>query len=523
VNPLGQLANFTLSGSTLAAYSPFAAVYEALDGSSDAQLYGLTLADSNDSSPPAAVQIGSLSLPQASETVCYGQSHVGQTNLLDPTTAFFIIQYASTTGSCNVPTTVLMNWKDGSGTAPTPVSALTGNTLSSFYADLYTFPGGALYAEVLKTGLDLNVYTTTGTTNGTPNFSAPMTSLVTTGLESVEHHPVSLNRSGQAMSTVLFSNVLAGGAYTLYRTDTSGKAGSVYAPTVAAGTTHALQVAPTVVDNTYIYFIDITYTTLAGGEPGPPITYDFYKEPLDGSSAPVQIGTAVEPTAGGTGPFPYGITFSMIDSDGTYLILGSTNLTTSPPTFGLYTLSVSGSSSQSPFPVLIYNDPGAIAFVAFLDYGSDHLFVNEVSSTVVNKVPTTTTTSLAFTPSSSLTPLLGPSVNTSFMAWAPGIEGGPTSNTVLQFQNLPADGTQGGATLFNISTATLTTTAQFTQNNTASFFSVISQNNVFLYPVSNTIGIGYSTGPTGNVGLAVDVSKNQINTIAVLNTNVSPF
>ncbi len=504
VNPVGELANVTLSGSTFAAYSPYAAVYEALDGSNNTQLYGLALADSNDSNPPTPVQIGLLSLSPATTSACYGQSHAGYTNLLEPTTAFFVIQYALTAGSCNIPTTVLMNWTDSSSTAPTPVSAITANTPGSNYADLYIFPTGQLYAEVLSTvGGNLNIYPAGA--GGTPNFSSPRTPPVATFVENVEQHPIYLNRSGQASSTVLFSNVLSGGKYALYRIDTAGHAAKVYS---ATGT---LEMTPTVTDNTYIYFVDVV--TTAGF---PPIYYYFFKEPIDGSTLPVQIGTAEEPQSGTTGTiFPYGTFFSLLDADGSNLILFSDNLTTSPLTFALYTLSVTGTSTQAPSLLWQYNTTGANYLVAFLDYGSDYLFVNEISSV-------TNTDSLVLAPSSpqNQTPVLGRMASSAFTPWAQAIPGFPTNDTVLQFEGLTSAGTESGGTLYTLSTSNIVaapTPVTLTPPTSSSPFA-----DVVIAPVSNTIGTGTS-GSNPSVGLAVDISKNQINTISVPSTNVSPF
>jgi len=512
VTPVGLLENFTLSGSMLTAYSPYAAVYAAPDSGNLTQLWGLPLADTNDANVPTPMQIGTLSPSTGSVSVC-SSLHGGYANVLSPTTAFFILQYAPSGGSCSSPITGLINWTDPSGTAPAPIPS------GQSYADLYLYPRGYLYAEVALTGFNgsLNIYPAS-TTNGAPSFSSPTT--VATGVSSADHHAITVNRSGQASSTVLFSNVLAGSTYTLYRIDTLGNIKAVYTPTVATGTTHALQLTPTVVDNTYIYFVDITYTTQTDGNPGPPITYNFFEEPLDGSSGPAQIGTAVEPQVGTTGTiFPYGITFALVDSDGTNLILEATNLTTSPFTYGLYTLPVTGGpTNQSPSLLLPYNGN---SLVAFLDYPGDNLFVNEVSEGTTTSP--STTTSLVLKPSGPT--VLGPSSSTSFMAWVPTTVGGLGNNTVLQFQNLPAGGGESGATLFNMNADTLTPPTQFTLNGTASFFTVSSQSTVILSPVSNTIGIGYSLGPSSNVGLALDITKNQINTISASepDTNVSPF
>jgi hypothetical protein len=297
----------------------------------------------------------------------------------------------------------------------------------------------------------------------------------------------------------------------------------------------------TVFDNTNIYFVDVVPNPNLPGA----YIYNFFEAPLAGGPA-TQIGTASP---------PLDALYSMVDTDGTNLILEFEYLATSPMTFGLYSLSVTGSATQSPTPLLEYNVPGAASLNAFLDYGSDHLFVNEVQSGTMS-----TTTSLVFAPSSA-TPLLGPTPTTSFVQWLPVIAGSPTNDTVLQFQNLPSDGTDGDALLNDMTADTLIPT---TLSLNGSPYIVPAQNTVTLTPVSNTIaqgaqfGIGTTSSAGGcnssgsgsssggaafwlpylesesnsgsspnavsSVGLAVNVSNNQIITIAPpADTNLSPF
>jgi hypothetical protein len=132
---------------------------------------------------------------------------------------------------------------------------------------------------------------------------------------------------------------------------------------------------------------------------------------------------------------------------------------------------------------------------------------------------------------------------------------------VLQFQNLPSDGTDGDALLNDMTADTLIPT---TLSLNGSPYIVPAQNTVTLTPVSNTIaqgaqfGIGTTSSAGGcnssgsgsssggaafwlpylesesnsgsspnavsSVGLAVNVSNNQIITIAPpADTNLSPF
>lgn len=473
-------------------YSPWAAVYAAADSGGLTQLWSLPLA--NDANPPTPAQIGAWAQPAGS--FC-SALHTGYANVLNPESAFFILQaYSSSTAGCS--NNVLINWTDSTGAPPTSVPS------GQNYTDLYLYPSGNLYAEVALTGFNgsLNVYP--ALSNGTPSFSSPIT--VTSGVSTVEHHAITVSRRGVANSTVLFENVLSMGKYYLYRVDTSGNVAQtpVYS---AAGT---LEVTPllggnisTVYDDTNIYFVDMVGSS-------PPITYNFYKAPIDcgGSTGvsctAVQIGTATEPS----GAFPFGTLLTLVDADSNNNLIVE-DVTT--PNFGLYTLSVTGSATQSPTVLWQYTATGATGIVAFLDYGTDHLFVDEVGPTP---------TSLVLNPSST-TPLLAPAGYTSFMQWAPFIAGGPTNDTVLQFQNLTGDGTEGGAILNVMKADTFATTV--VDLNSAPYMPP-AQSAVILAPVSNTVGFGTQVPATGaNLGLVIDVSKNQIITISVPDTNVAPF
>ncbi len=498
VTPIAELVqlNFPASSTTLASYYPAAAVYQAADMATPpmTHLYGLPL--DTTTSVPAPVQLGSLSEPAAA--LCFGSTHTGYANVLTPSSAFFIVQYGiAPTNSCGSGTTatVLINYGDPPSTAPATLP-FTSIVSGSSYAEIYSFPSGQLVAEVVLTafGGDLNIYPAAA--GGAPSFSSPLTPPVASGVQSVEHHPIFLNRSGQASSTVLFDKVIASGTSKLYRIDSAG-ATLVY---TAAGTLEMTPTTgvntPTVFDNTNIYFDD-----LVGAYPN--FTYNYYAAPIAGGPA-VQIGSVVA---------AQNVSYSLVDADGTNLILQSTELTTKPFTFGLYALPVNGSAPYTS----LYSYQGA-GLIALLDYGSDHLFVNEGSPSGT----ATTAISLVLSPSGSTptTPALAAANNTSFVQWQPLLAGAPTNGTVLQFQNLPTDGSQGGAQLNVMNTASF---AIMPASGTP--YTPPAGNAVTLAPVSNTIyqGSQFTSGGSG-VGLALDVSNNTLLTIAPpTNTGLTPF
>jgi len=537
VSPITELVNLSFSPACapgpcyLTAYYPFAAVYELVSAAGTATLNTLPLQLISDSEPPVGGPIGGFSVSAAN--LC-GSIHSGYANLMQPTSAFFILQYA-TTGSCTSPTTVLINYTD--------LSTNSGTTLgvsvpTAYYADLYSIPSGNLYAEVLQTGGyggDLSIYYAPPSTAGAPpSFTSP--TAVATSVASVEHHPIHLSRSGQASSTVLFDKVVGTSFLTtLYRIDTSGNAPTSVFTTSESTVFETLQVGP--FDDSNIYFADVIATNLNPGgtaEPGPPIQYNFYEAPISCNGTTVactaiQIGTVTEPQSGeplsGTAGIPYGTTFSMVDSNGTNLILASTNLTTGEGmfTFGLYTLSVSPPTSGIPTPAAFATTYQGESLTAFLDYVSGYLFVNETASDG-------SMMSLAFPPSGPVPTWALPIIDDSFVQWLPAIVGGPTDSTVLQLTGIPTAGPSLGvesADVINLAGGVPQPVLQANASSLTNYMVPAGYSIVNLAaPVSNTIGQGTLVVPSGlNYGLAINVSNDRLLTIQPPDnyTTLTPF
>ncbi len=534
VMPLTELVNlgFQNPNPALSFYYANAAVYELVDANGNATLNALPL---DTTLAPSPVQIGAFSEPAAS--LCYGDFHSGYTNIFIPSTAYFLLQYAPSGGSCTSPSTALANYVDAPGTPPADVvgSGVTYANPSANYADLYNFPSGDLYAVVLLTkpyGGDLGIYfpTHNNATLLPPNFASP--TAVAPSVASVVHYPIFLNRLGQASSTVLFDNVVltGGNGNFLYRIDTNGNVTQVGAAASATATTYSGALTVGAFDNTNVYFVDVVASidgTVGQLYPGPPVIYNFYEAPIscDGTvpnCGATLIGTVTEPQSGepltGTPGIAYGSAFAIVDSDGTNLLIESTNLTTGEGnfTFQLYKLPVGPPFSGTTNPTAFTTPYQGKGLTAFLDYASDYLFIDETDGSG-------NITSLALPPSGTVPPWAAATIDSSFVQWLPAITGGPNNSTVLQLTGVFADGTDSNVVINNINLASGTGPTPFQQGGIN--YSVPQGDILTLGAVSNTIGQGTLLAPSGlNNGFAINVYNGQL--ISILppsGTALAPF
>jgi hypothetical protein len=425
----------SLSGNTISGVTPYGTQYLAPDSNGNLQAWQLLF------SSGTASQVGLISsVPWASTTIC--GTKTAARNDLQPATGFAILQYAVSPNICTPSggeVTVLVNASDSDTTPPTSVPISQTD-----FADMY-LTSGVLYGLV---GLDpstgnLNLYPAT---SGAPEFTTPTTLI--SGIASESNHTVTFNRSGQLANTVVFFALTFTGnpapASKLVRVDTTGTATTVY---TASGTLETdVSIAPPY-DNTNFYFMDVV--TGSGST-----TYNFLKAPLaSGNASLLYTVTAAS-----------GTTYSPVDSDGTSLIIKSVSAGTTK----LYTLAVSGSSSQTPTQIL---QATASSVSAGLDYPSGKLFVNEL---VTGVAPT----ALVLQPSGSspATPLAGPLLATEFSPlWTSAAF---PSTSWLELSDLPISG-QAGGLIEQLSITNLTTLTPFT------------------CPLCNIAGNGNYTIPTG--------------------------
>jgi hypothetical protein len=486
---VGPSEQYTLSGATITSSTLYAAHYLAPDGSGNLQAWQIPL--TNTASVPVATQIGLITgAPFATTTVC--GTHTAAQNLGQPATGFGIIQYAVAPNTCSPgggSETVLINASQSSSAA-----AMAVPPAAFVFADMY-FSSGVLYGLVALDTTSGNLYLYPAVA-GVPTFTSPVT--LVAGVASASHQAITINRSAQIINTVSFSAITFPGnpapASEMVRVDTTGAVTTVY---TATGTLETDDVSlGQEYDNTNLYFVDAVTS-------GSNTTYNFVKAPIAGGAASV-IGSV---TAAG------GVTYAFYGSDGTSLIIREVNGSTTT----LYTLAITGPSSQTPTQILQVTS-GTVE--GGLDYATGKLFLTEVGTSGFS--------GLVLKPSGATpsTPLLGPTANLSFsFIWNDVLV---QTGTWLEMTGLPTSPTsEAGAELALVSTSTLTAGAAFTCPSCGSgAYTVPANGAVGVGQINATLGIGeltFNPSTTLSQGVLANLQTLQLQQLAVSGSNVTIF
>jgi hypothetical protein len=483
--------NFSVSGSTITGYSPFAIAYSAADGSGNQHLFVLNLF--NAAAVPTPTQISNLSVPTSADTLLDSTCvTLLSTNVLTPTTAFLVVQIPSTGNPCSVSRSnrnnsyVIVRYTDSASTTPIGLpSPIKTTDIEALFNG-----SGAMTGMVLVDNLgNLNFYPA----SGFPNFTGAVT--IASGLTGHSHFSRGVNRSGQIPSTgsVLFYQAKDATTDKVYFISSAGTATVVYTVLGAVNslTAGSDQMGFSVSDNNNCYFTDVV-------NGGATATYSYIEAPFSGASATKLYTTPASSSA---------ITYGLVDSDGTRLIIDKVDATASPATTTVSTLSVSAAGQPT---TLFTSDPATMTGIqSFLNFSSDHLFINEHLSSIGSA-------SVVYSPSST-TPALGPTANSRYLPFQflVGV------NKVLRLGNVPTDGTDGGASLFDVDPSALTE-IQVTQGGIN--YVVPTKSAIAAGAVSTNVGIGQAlsvNSAPGLTGLANDVSTHKIITITQANTDVT--
>jgi hypothetical protein len=281
---LDLTVQISLSSSGVGAYEPYALVYLDKGGDLLYHVYGLAL-DATTSKPKPA-QISSLGLAAASD-LCDASS--GQTNVVEPTTLFFLLQTAGADGICGDSDDVfeVIHYLDGAATPPHVVSVHTAK-----FAPIYSTSGGSpgpLGGMVLldPATAHLQFY-------ANPTFTAPKT--IATGVGSYQNLSLDLQTQLAGNPGEFFEVTSSNGVQSLYRISTTGAAVSEY---TASGT-----LSFGITDLANLYFIDEVAATHVES---------IWQEPLIG-------GTPVKLLARSYAADQYD---SLVGSDGIDLVIGS--------------------------------------------------------------------------------------------------------------------------------------------------------------------------------------------------------
>jgi hypothetical protein len=487
---LGDSYQVVVNGSNvITSELPYSIQYLGPDGSGNMQAFQVVL--NNTASVPTPSQRGLISnAPYASTTVCGHET--GARNTLQPTTGFAILQYAVAPNTCGAGfVTVLINASDSSTTAATTVPVATNS-----FADLYLSTGQLYGLVMLNPSTNaLNLYPATAAANntGVPQFTTATT--LATGVASYSRDNNSINRNGQIVNSVAFLTVNFSGspapASEIIRVDATGAFSNVH---TAVGTLSA-GLAIHTRDNTNFYFID--EVTGSGST-----TYNFWAAPIAGGNA-VEIGSLNAAT---------GTTYSIVDSDGTSLLIQANGAGTNT----IYALSVTGPSVQTPTQIVQFTG----ALLATLDYPSGELFISELGSGAPS--------SLVFKPSSSTpaTAIAGPLSGTELEA---GLGAGYlASGSALELSGVTAPANAAGAHFELFSTSSLTASTAFTcplcGGGTYALPTGSSSAALGEYSATVAVGeIGVSALSGTNVGLVANPQTLEIMQLSVTGSNVSLY
>jgi hypothetical protein len=485
---LGDSYQVVVNGSNVVtSETPYGIQYLGPDGSGNLQAFQVLLG--NTASVPTPNQAGLISgAPFASTTIC-GRKEAAR-NTLQPATGFVVFQYAVAPNTCSTgAVTVLINASDSSTTAATSVPVATTS-----FADLYLSTGQLYGLVVLNPSTNsLNLYRATAGANstGVPQFTTSTT--LVTGVASYDSDTNFVNRNGLLGNSVSFITVNFTGspapAAEILRVDTTGAASNVH---TAVGTL-STNLAQHTRDNTNYYFIDAV--TGSGST-----TYNFWAAPIAGGNA-VEIGS-LNATAG--------TTYSILDSDGTSLLIQSSGSGTST----IYALAVAGPSNQTPTQIV-----QSASLAATLDYASGELFVTEVTAGVPS--------ALVFKPSGATpsTAIAGPLSNTELQAGF-GV-GYLSTGSVLELSGVTATSNAGGAEFQLFSTSSLTPSTAFTCPlcGGGTYTLPTGTDSAFLGAYSPTVAIGEIVlGASGNnVGLVANPQTLELVQLSVTGSNVAPY
>jgi hypothetical protein len=502
---MAEADNFTVSGSSVTGYAPALLMFLAPDTSGNLHVYGTSLSPATGT--PTSVQISSLSSPlnaiggtQGASNICdYGQ---GQTNIYSPTTLFVVIHIAGTTGcagSGSGDSWVVVHYTDSPTTAPvsigsmstasTPVAAgITTTTFTSLYN-----PSGALggLALVNPTNLGLYFYTDDTFTTTIPSGAAlvPAAGSLTNMLDQT------ITKQGTFSTSAYVTLQAQGAPAQLWQLTYTGTAAKCY--------TAVSELSDAVSDSTNFYFTDSSGLSTSGAT--------VLKEPIGSCTAPTALFTSS------------GMSYNLVGSNGTLLVMSSSTGSFTSETSALATIPV-GATSTAATPLASFT--GSIdAFMASPTFGTpsgDEVFVSVSNYTSVTPSLTVAYSTEVLSPAST-TPLQVLTANSTFQGLI-----NPFGGDVFEISGITdTGGTYGGGTLYDVAIAGLAATPFKTQ--AASPFTIPAGYSGIFVGLSNTIGEGFITnaetasGTPTTVAYAFDQSQKLIVPVSVAGTTLSPL
>jgi hypothetical protein len=481
VTVVGVADTFTLSGSTVTAYSPAVAMYASTGADGKVHVYGVNLGDIAVS--PTPTQIGNLSVSALANICDFAQS---QTNLTDPTTLFVLLHIAGSTG-CNTPGDLheVVHYTDTASTAPVQVGV-------AGFVPIYQSSGALSGLVALDpTSNNLNFYSS-------DNFTGPVT--LVAGIAAYN----ALNNVSQTDhfafgGNFVFLKVTVGTTDYLYRATGLGTASKVY--TAAGKLAQDLFVAE---DDTNVYFTDSTAVTTMS----PAVT--IYQEPLSGVGTPMTLyGTS----------YQQGSVYSLVGSNASVLVfdLTSFDLTTSAITSTLKTVPLGQTSTTATTIGSTFAGRISVFMGAATPDNppADALFVSVIDTNTTGSTSTTSYSSEVLTPSGTVKQAL--LANSTF-----GTRTSELSGAIFQTKGITdTGGGYGGGSIYSIDIGSLVPSAFKATGGGP--YTVPTGNVAGPFGLANTIGAGdiFDVANSTAAGIAYDLAQLRMVTISLPNTTVA--
>lgn len=488
---IGKTAT-TGGGLMLSSFTPASLIYVARSGAGG-YLNWISLASG---ATPTPTRLSSFEA-QETDAVCAESDIYG--TIYDPTTEFVIVgDNAGSTdpNGCTSADSFSLVTSPASQAASTATLLPTTIDWTQPVVPLYNASGQltGVFAFPMDTTLggdDLAFYPSSPV--GTPpSFSATAALVTQASAAGLAYLRIDTNREGVVNSggSVIFFELSTTAGYQLWRIDGTLKPTLIHTfagdPVPAAG-------APPVRDDTNIYFGDQTASS-AGM-----LQTTWYSAPIAGGSATLLSTTA-----------PYSSTsesWTLVDSDGSYLIATYSNSVTSAAS--LQSMPISGAGG---FTAMFASTDGNTAGIqAYLDYASKHIFINHQTLNLAE--PYTAPDSLVM--QAPLTTKMNATPASRYLAVGSTLL--TTEPAILQLTGLiaaPYPPSDQGAAVVSVNMSTLQSTAITVAGGTSPFTLPACAIDTWATPTASGFYAAYLT-PQGScdsgneIGILIDTTRNQ--------------
>jgi hypothetical protein len=486
-NVLALGVDITISNGGLTNYVPELLAYSAADSGGNTHVYGLTLGGT--ATVPKPVQIGNLSL-SSSQTICDFSS--GQVNLTDPTTIFMVLGTGTAPDCESGETFEVVHYTDSAAKAPVPVSLhessfdelYNNGTLSGILVYDYTTGNVNLYADDTFTSPKV-LFTGATDAESFGNGSSKIATETSNLFYSVTVAPTTGNPSGQ----------------TLYRIDASGTPTQIFQGVIGGHVT----------DDNNLYFVNLASST----------STVIYQESASGGT-PTKLFSG--PATMKNGTTTENLDYEPLGSNDSVLIYSVSEGSILAGTTTLYNVPV-GTLSASATNIATYTG-GVSAFLGTPSGDSasdDVLFVTNTIVTETNTGLSYSYSSVAFPPGGPYT--AKPTANSTYETL--GLLSSQLEGSAWRVKGITdTDGGFGGGTVYQTDIGTLADTQMTTTGGGAytfptGYIGILDGLSTSGVAVGDFLDLYTTANPKpGDIGVAVDLTKNFLYPIKISSTNV---